>query len=161
MPRPTLPQGYSLREATIDDLPVIVRHRLSMFRDMGVPQDEPRTIETFTLWLGEMLPAGIYRGWLVEDGSGDVAAGGGITVLPWPPGPRSFTGRMPIVYNVYTEPAHRRRGLARAVMLALEGWCRDHGHTVIGLAASVDGRALYDALGYEPAPQPYLFKALS
>jgi len=155
-----LPEGYTIREATMGDAAAIVRHRIGMFRDMGVPQDEPRTVETFSAWLVEHLPAGVYRGWVVETAGGAIAAGGGVTLLPWPPGPRSFAGRMPIVYNMYTEPPHRRRGLARAVLLAIEGWCRDQGLTLIGLAASADGRHLYDALGYESSPQPYLFKAL-
>ena len=55
------------------------------------------------------------------------------------------------VYNVAVEPDLRRRGYGRAIMLAAERWCRDHGLTSIGLRvfAHNDGaRALYEQLGF-------------
>jgi hypothetical protein len=42
----------------------------------------------FRDWLQDTMPAGVYRGWLLESDAGAVIAGGGITILPWPPGPR-------------------------------------------------------------------------
>src|SRR5207253_9571536 len=136
-----------------------VHHRVSMFTAMGVETNEPLMRRTFSAWLHEQLPAGTYRAWLVE-ADGVVVAGAGMTQLTWPPGPRDFSGRLPIVYNVYTEPAHRRRGLARALMEAIHQWCRTEGYQLIGLAASDEGLPLYDSLGYKPSPRPYMFKAL-
>ena len=79
---------YRVRVATLDDVEMLVRHRVGMFTDMGVPLDAPALDTAFRAWLADMMPAGSYRAWLVETGAGDIAAGGGITVLPWPPGPR-------------------------------------------------------------------------
>ena len=70
-----------------------------------------------------MMPAGTYRAWLVEDEGAAIVAGGGITILPWPPGPRYPGDRIAFVFNVYTEPAHRRRGIGRLVMDAIHAWC--------------------------------------
>ena len=67
---------------------------------------------------------------------------------------------MALVYNMYTEPHHRRRGLARRILESMHAWCAETGVRLIGLAASPDGQPLYQALGYEPAPQPFLFKLL-
>jgi GNAT superfamily N-acetyltransferase len=130
-----------------------------MFAEMGVTVDAPALSTAFDAWLRQQLATGTYRGWLVEHGD-VVAAGGGITLLTWPPGPREHSGRLPIVYNVYTESAHRRRGLARALMLTIHNWCRTAGYTSIGLAASTDGRELYESLGYRESEQPYMFLAL-
>ena len=64
-------------------------------------------------WLQEMLPSGQYRAWVAEASAGGIVAGGGILVLPWPPGPQSLAGKsLAFVYNIYTEPAHRKRGLS-------------------------------------------------
>lgn len=93
-------------------------------------------------------------------GDGTVAAGAGITLPPWPPGPRELSGRLPIVYNVFTERSHRRRGLARMLMDTIHQWCRDAGYSVVGLAASTDGRSMYESLGYRESPQPYMFLRL-
>ena len=55
--------------------------------------------------------------------------------------------------RIVTEPAHRRKGLARAVMAALRRTkqCR---HTPELLVATEDGRALYTALGWRTV-SPY------
>ena len=79
-----------------------------------------------------MMPAGTYRAGSWKPTTGEIVAGGGITILPWPPGPRYRGDRLAFVYNVYTEPAHRRRGLARMVMEAIHAWCRDAGIYVAG-----------------------------
>lgn len=158
--RTGLADGYAIREATIADIPALVHHRLAMFAEMGVRVDQQAVERAFTIWLESHLPAGTYRGWLVEASDGTVVAGGGITLLPWPPGPRELSGRLPIVYNVFTEPNHRRRGLARMLMDRIHQWCRDAGHSVVGLAASADGRPMYESLGYRESPQPYMFLKL-
>jgi len=54
------------------------------------------------------------------------------------------------IYNVIqTEPAHRRRGLGRAVMRALDGVARGKGARQGVLMATGEGRALYESLGWE------------
>ena len=57
---------------------------------------------------------------------------------------------MGFVYNVYTEPAHRRRGVARALLDVLHDWALARGLGAIGLHASAAGRPLYETLGYRP-----------
>jgi GNAT superfamily N-acetyltransferase len=150
--------AYRIRPATLDDAEVLVHHRVAMFRDMGLPEDEIEAAgPPFTAWLAEMLPKGIYRAWVVEDDGGAVVAGGGMTVLPWPPGPRYPGGQIAFVYNVYTEPAHRHRGLGRKVMTAIHDWCRERGIATVGLNASEFGLPLYESMGYQVADSPMMF----
>jgi GNAT superfamily N-acetyltransferase len=87
----------------------------------------------------------------------DVVAGGGATIVPWPPGPQYLGNKLAFVYNVYTEPGHRRRGLSRLVMNAIHAWCRENGITSLALNASSDGRALYESIGYAVTPNPMMF----
>jgi GNAT superfamily N-acetyltransferase len=56
------------------------------------------------------------------------------------------------VYNVYTEPAHRGRGLARRIMETIHSWCRAQGLKTVALNASEFGRPLYESMGYQPNP---------
>jgi GNAT superfamily N-acetyltransferase len=148
---------YTIRAATVDDAETLVRHRIGMFTEMGVALDAPALDRAFRAWLADMMPAGTYRAWLVEDGAGAIAAGGGITILPWPPGPRYMSDRLAFVYNVYTEPAHRRRGLARRIMETIHNWCGEHGITSVALNASREGQPLYHALGYRESSSPMMF----
>jgi GNAT superfamily N-acetyltransferase len=147
---------YRLRVATLDDLDALVHHRIAMFQDMGVPLDPVAVDAAFRPWLREMMPKGVYRAWVVESGS-QVIAGGGITILPWPPGPRYFSGRLAFVYNVYTEPDHRHRGLGRMVMEAIHAWCREERIGSLALNASRFGQSMYESLGYVVTPSPMMF----
>jgi GNAT superfamily N-acetyltransferase len=148
---------YRVRAATLADVDILVRHRIAMFTDMGVALDAPQLDQAFRLWLADVMPSGTYRAWLVEDPTGSVAAGGGITIIPWPPGPHYAGDRLAFVYNVYTEPAHRRRGLARRIMDTIHTWCRNEGISSMALNASRHAKPLYEAMGYAESPSPMMF----
>lgn len=149
-----------MRPATLADADVLVRHRIGMFTDMGLKLDTGRLEAAFRAWLAEQMPTGTYRGWLVETGDGQIVGGGGITILPWPPGPSYAGDRLAFVYNVYVDAAHRRRGLARTIMDAIHDFCREAGITSVALNASRDGLPLYESMGYAESPNPMMFLSL-
>jgi GNAT superfamily N-acetyltransferase len=152
---------YRVRAATLTDVDHMVRQRLAMFTDMGTPAaDVVAAGPAFEAWLTDAMPRNIYRAWLVETSTGEVVAGGGMTELPWPPGPQYPGGRLAYVYNVYTEPAHRGRGLARMVMDAIHAWCRAAGIQSIGLNASAFGQPLYESMGYRCSESPAMFRRI-
>jgi GNAT superfamily N-acetyltransferase len=64
------------------------------------------------------------------------------------PGPGNVRGRYGYVQSMVTDPAHRRRGLARAIFAALLDWFRAEGITAIDLHASVEGERLYRSFGF-------------
>ena len=151
---------YHVRPATFDDADALVHHRVAMFTDMGVPTDAAAIDREFRPWLMEMMAQGTYRAWVVEDETNTIISGGGITILPWPPGPRYLGGRLAFVYNVYTEPSCRSRGLGRMVMDAIHAWCRREGIGSLALNASTFGRRLYESMGYHIPDSPMMFLAL-
>jgi GNAT superfamily N-acetyltransferase len=150
---------HRVRPATLEDADVLVRHRIGMFTDMGVPLDAATLDAAFRAWLATAMPEGTYRAWLVDDAVG-VIGGGGITIVPWPPGPHYLGDRLAFVYNVYTEPAYRHRGIARLVMETIHAWCRTNGITSVALNASTLGLSLYEAMGYRVSPNPMMFLGL-
>lgn len=130
-----------------------------MFSEMGRSFDAPLIDQMFRAWLHPMLVAGDYRGWLCETDEGEVAAGAGMTLIKWPPGPSPLRGdSVAFVYNVYTERAHRRRGLARRLMDTLHGWCATHGVGAVALNASDEAMHLYESMGHQAAPSPMMWK---
>jgi len=142
--------GYRIRIATVADATVIAHHRSAMFLDMGLlKQGDVAALSAATrAYLTTAMPSAEYRGWLVERES-EVVAGGGVLVLPTLPRPECLAGgEEAYILNVYTEPAHRRRGLARALMEAILRWCGERGITRIALHASDEGRPLYESLGF-------------
>ncbi|HUQ89074.1 MAG TPA: GNAT family N-acetyltransferase [Vicinamibacterales bacterium] len=147
---------YSIRPATIADIPHIIEHRERMFHEMGIPAkfDEMRT--QMDRWLREAIPSKTYLGWIAVSSFGDVAAGGGLIVIPWPPGPLSMDPRCGFVFNVYTAAPHRKRGLARRLMEAMHDYCRAERIERVVLNASKFGKPLYDAMGYVPTEEPMM-----
>ena len=141
---------YLIREATVADASTLVRQRWSMFAELGdgSEAERPALEAAIGRYLAEAMPAGLFRAWLVE-ADGMPVAGGGIQLRPLVPRPGYTRGEPEaIVLSVWTDPAHRRRGLARRVLEAILDWCRANGVRRICLHASPDGRALYEQLGF-------------
>ena len=131
-----------------------------MFRDMGsIPEQDYELLrQACADWIDKALANGGYAGWLVEHGHA-VVAGGGILLREMGPGPGCYrVSRWAHIVNVYTEPAHRRRGLARLVMQSMLDWCAHHAFDLVTLAASDEGRPLYESLGFVPTHDMRLLK---
>lgn len=78
-----------------------------------------------------------------RDGSQEVGARGTMGV----------TGTDAVADRIETVPAHRRRGLASAIMSALVGAAVGQGAEQGILVASEDGRRLYLSLGWQPVAE--------
>lgn len=153
--------GYSIREATIADAETIVRHRREMFFDMG-HQDPPfldEIAKSFRPWLIEKMSKDEYRAWFAIAEDGSVAAGTGVWLMHWPPGLYTPEPWRANILNVYTEHEHRRKGLARSLVIAARDWCDAKGIHVVVLHSSNEGRPLYTALGFQPTSEMRLLLA--
>ena len=131
------------------DFETIQRHRESMFRDSGRPDEVIAELKApFAAWLAPRLSDGRYFGWLVED-AGAVVAGLGMMEIEWPPHPSHPTSdKRGYILNVYVEPSHRRQGLARRLMDAAMVEAKARGLEYIVLHATEQGRPLYTSLGW-------------
>ena len=148
--------NYSIRPATLADIPHIVRHRERMFRDMELPAAFEDMAPAFELWLRHAIPSKTYLAWMAVTGEGAVAGGAGLIVIPWPPGPVSMDPRCGFVFNVYTDASHRKQGLARRLMEAIHEWCRAEGIERLVLNASLFGEPLYRSMGYVRTEEPMM-----
>jgi GNAT superfamily N-acetyltransferase len=161
-------RNYTVRRASLADADVLVHQRVRMFEDMGAMSgpdvDATAVAADFRAWLSETMPSGQYVAWVVEHASATagarIVAGGGATIIPWPPGPRYPGRQLAFVYNVYTEPAHRGQGLARRVMDAIHAYCRAARIRSVALNASAYGQPLYESMGYRVTSSPMMFLSL-
>jgi GNAT superfamily N-acetyltransferase len=141
---------YRIRHATIEDAPFIARHRAAMFRDMGYASgDDLARIENASVgFLRQMMAERRFIGWIAER-QYEVVAGGGLMISQLLPRPGAIDGgAQALILNVYCEPAHRRLGLARALMTAMLEWCKRERIAKVVLHASQDGRPLYESMGF-------------
>ena len=140
---------YRYRAAGLDDADLICRHRHEMFKASGRTDEMLAPMsEAFRPWLLPKLASGDYFGWIVE--AQDAPAGGlGMMVIDWPPHPSHPTqAARGYVLNVFVEPEHRGRGLAKALMELATAEGRERGLQYMILHATAAGRPLYDKLGW-------------
>lgn len=130
-----------IRPATPADAEAIAVHRYPDATDAG---ERP----VYAAWVAGALERGLYFGALIEVG-GHVVSGAGLVLLEWGPSRgdgQPWRGR---IVNVWTHPAHRRRGHARATVTACLDAARERGLGRIGLGTSGEARGLYRALGFQ------------
>ena len=143
-------KGIAFRRARVEDANTIAGHRVSMFRDMGHHDESALRLmaSRFVPWVEAKLESGDYLGWLAVDDDDHVVAGAGLWLMDWPAHMLSFSPRRGNIINVYTEPAFRRRGLARWLIEAALHSCKHDGIDYVILHASEQGRQLYERLGF-------------
>ncbi|HTX77611.1 MAG TPA: GNAT family N-acetyltransferase [Terracidiphilus sp.] len=138
------------RPATPADAALIASHRRAMFAAMGslTPDVLDEMTRSFEPWLLPRLADGRYLGWITED-DGQPIASAGLMFLDWPPHPlhpaASVRG---YILNVFVDPAHRRRGLARTLVDCCLQEARSRDIELVTLHASSEGRPLYESMGF-------------
>ncbi|MDK2125767.1 GNAT family N-acetyltransferase [Parachitinimonas caeni] len=156
MQQPDLPPEYLMRPVHPADVERIGLQRYRMFTEAGWPDDERmQAMNTaFIPWLESALARGEYFGWMIEH-QGEPVAGLGMFWLSWPPHPLDAGTRRGYLLNIYTEPAHRGKGLASALVRQGLATSRAAGVTVTALHATKIGRPLYESLGFSGSSEMF------
>ncbi len=148
-------EALELREAVPADIPVLVRHRRRMFEDMDALQGlrrDPAGLDAMDAAYARQLAwrqaDGSLRAWVIE-AEGRVVASGAVLFSAWLPRPGDLTERLAYLHSVYTEPAYRRQGMAKRIVMAAIEACRAARLCRMTLHASEAGRPLYVALGFQ------------
>lgn len=142
----------TVRRAGFGDAPEIARLAELMYRDLGAELGE----DDWARWRADAVT--VVRARLGADlevmvaedptGSGHLVACGAATVAERLPNPWHARALVGYVQWMSTEPALRRRGLARAVLVGLLGWLESRGVDNVELHASPEGDALYRSEGF-------------
>jgi ribosomal protein S18 acetylase RimI-like enzyme len=142
-------QPAAARPVGPDDVELICHHREEMFRDAGADDGALAVMtDNFRPWLVPRLADGSYFGFILTSG-GRPAGGVGLMLIDWPPHPlHPSHDRRGYVLNLFVEPEHRRRGLARRLMQLAEEELTSRGVSLLVLHATEKGRPLYSGLGW-------------
>lgn len=143
-------------KATVSDIGMLVRARIDyLTEDFGsLNENDAAAIRErlpgyFTAHLNKDLFCHVIR-----DGEMIVSCAF-LLVVEKPMSPAFLNGKTGIVLNVYTQPAYRRRGYARAIMAALLDDARAMGLCAVELKATDDGYPLYRSVGFEDDVSKY------
>jgi ribosomal protein S18 acetylase RimI-like enzyme len=146
-----------VRRAGADDAESLVRLRALMLAAMGNDIDGPWQATAVEWFAAQLASPGTFAAYVVDDPDAGVVAGAAGNVFVHPPGPNDPTTVRGHLYNVSTEPAFRRRGLARACVVALMDWFENEtGVGQVELHATDYGIELYRDLGFNESKYPSL-----
>jgi ribosomal protein S18 acetylase RimI-like enzyme len=142
--------GVNLRPATLADLPLLLRYRLAMAREMGCTDAAAldRMIAALEPYLRNAIPEGRWHAWIADPGGC-----GAVEIVRWVPGAADPTPRRAWMHSIYVEPQFRRRGIGRRLTQTMAAWCREQGFRCVYLHASEQGRPLYRSLGFVPSSE--------
>lgn len=138
----------NLRRAGVADAAELTRLRALMLAAMGGDPTVPGWVQACEAAFARRLAEpDRFAAWVVEADGRLVASGVG-WLEEHLPSPGALDGRRGHVASMSTEPAHRRRGHARAVLEALMGWFDGLAVPRVDLRATADGLPLYESLGF-------------
>jgi ribosomal protein S18 acetylase RimI-like enzyme len=140
------------RPVSLSDLDLICRHREDMFRASNAPDRSDESLRamtaSFRVWIEPRLRDGSYFGYIVEE-DGAAVAGIGLMIIDWPPHPlHPNEDKRGYVLNLFVEPSHRKRGLAKMLTGLGEAEIAGRGVSFAILHATRMGRPLYEQIGW-------------
>ena len=138
------------RKAEIADTELLTKTRIMVLRAVhSLPEDanlDDLTVQS-RRYYQRALRDGTHTAYLVYDGDRLVGAGG-VSYFEVLPTYHNPTGQKAYIMNMYTDPACRRRGVARRTLDLLVRDARGRGVTAISLDATAMGRPRYEAYGF-------------
>jgi GNAT superfamily N-acetyltransferase len=145
------PPSLVVRRATRRDIPVLLRHRRAMLLEISDSTETAvdRYLRAFRRWMTPRLQTGELRGFVAEDSPGRALGSGCLWLAREYPRLGNPTGKTPYALSVFVEPGHRRQGVATRLLRVLVREGRRIGAERIRLHSSVQGRRLYQSLGFE------------
>jgi GNAT superfamily N-acetyltransferase len=146
------------RLATPTDTLELLRLAAMMYESMGLDASGEEWRENATTLLAERLGGDEVVVFAVDDPSvpGRLVACGGAAIIQRLPGPSTPTGRWGYVQWMATEPAHRRNGLAKAILTSILEWLDARGVVNVELHATKMGAPLYRSFGLTDPFSPEL-----
>ncbi len=138
--------GLEFRKLAEGDEPAYAEIRMAQLHEEGAEEsvDLRPALSDYCM---RHLADGTFLSWLALDG-GRIVAMGGASVVEKPPYYGCPTGRIALVSSMYTEPAYRRRGIARDLLCRVLEEAKAHGCSVAQITASEAGVPLYRAHGF-------------
>ncbi len=138
------------------DIDALVQLRLAYLReDFGALEDSEA--EAIAKRLADYLERHLNRdlfAYALREGE-ELVSCAFLLVVEKPMSPAFPNGRTGTVLNVYTCPAHRRRGCAMKVLQKLLAEAREMELSSVELKATADGYALYKAAGFADETTKY------
>ena len=148
-----------LKNATFEDIPYLVDHRLALFQENNGKAGKSFSLEQIDIFkasYNEFLEKNFIEkklfAWLIPL-NGTCLSSGAISILDWPPALGEPRHKAALLHSLYTIPSQRRNGNATQILQAAISFANAAGIKWITLGPSEDGRGLYEKIGFKDVNQ--------
>ncbi len=157
-PNPHAVVRGTVRQATLEDLDLLVRHRRGMWNAIAhIPQaDLDAADRGYRLWARTQIKSNRFAGFIVDVG-GEPVASGCVWLMEVQPRPNWKGTTAAYLLSMFTEPAHRGRGHGARIAREAIRYAKARGIHVILLHSSEFGEPIYTRLGFERTTEMRLF----
>ncbi len=135
------------RKLTAEDLDPFIRMRIAQLREEGA-REELDLVPALKDYYRRHLKDGTFVSWLAVDGE-KIVGTSGMSFVEKPPYFSCPNGRIGLLSSMYTDPAYRRRGIARELLGRVVEEARAYGCGSVQITASDMGVLLYSDFGFQ------------
>ena len=149
--------SLTVRRGVLDDTAEVIRLAAAMYEAMGMDVSGTTWRRSAADHLASRLGDEVLV-FVVDDPTapGRLAATGAGSIATRLPGPGNPDAKVGYIQWVSTDPAWRRRGLARSITAALVEWFAERAVGAVELHATKAGEPMYRALNFNEGPNPAL-----
>lgn len=145
---------YSL--ATMADSTMLVDYRMQFLEEISIPRttQEKATVRKSLI---AYFPGAVERGdcifWLAKMGD-EIVGLGGMVVYERPANFNCPSGRVGNILNMYTVPAHRKKGICKMLLEKLMVTAKELHINILELHATPEGEPVYTKYGFAEPLSP-------
>ena len=141
----------NIRKLGINDINVIINLRIDYLLSERGPmtrEEQDDVKQKMKAYINKWMPDGSFVVFIAEDND-NICSTAFLSVVERPPRVAFQSYLVGTVYNVFTFPNYRRKGIATKVLSALLDEARIMGIGHIDLMSTNDGKYLYEKIGFQ------------
>ena len=138
--------SITYRKLEEKDLTTFIRMRITQLREEGATEDL-NLVPALTDYYHRHMADGTFVSWLAVDDE-KIIGTSGMSFVEKPPYFGCPSGRVGLLSSMYTDPAYRRRGIAKELLGRVVEEAREYGCGSVQITASDMGVLLYTDFGF-------------
>ncbi|MDA0744951.1 MAG: GNAT family N-acetyltransferase [bacterium] len=140
---------YTIRKAEPSDIPALINFRARMFELVWKGGGNINAMNEYSgPYFIKKMAANEFHAWIAETESGKPVACSALSFYYLTPKPSNIEGKYGYISSMFTDEAHRRKGLARKLLQAALDHAKSVGLQTVKLHASEYGQPLYESVGF-------------
>ena len=134
------------QKLTEDKIDTFIQMRINQLREEGATEDID-LVPTLKDYYARHMADGTFVSWIALDGD-KIVGTSGMSFVEKPPYFGCPSGRIGLLSSMFTDPAYRRKGIAKELLSRVVEEARAYGCGTVQITASNMGVLLYTSFGF-------------